>query len=97
MSSVTTEVMIFFWVFVVPIVGLIFLAVVLGHGLRLNEPAEAVGPVRRQLRQLLNPRWDATPEELAAIEKRDAERLAACRHNQIISAIYNSNTYGRGK
>lgn len=85
-----------FWLGVVPLVGLCVGAWVLAKATRPDLPLDALPRWRQSLRVFLIPKHDATPEEVARMERAEAEQAAEARHREVVRAIYNANATGRG-
>ena len=79
-----------FWLGVVPAVGLVAGIWVLLKVVRPDLPPEALGPVRRAVRDLAFPDLDATPEELGRKQQARAARYEQATHDRLVAAARNS-------
>lgn len=87
--------LIVFWLGVVPAIGIIVVAALVARLTRLDLPLEALPTWQRELRQFLFPKIDATPEEVARMERGEAARAEEVRHEALVRAVYNAAATGR--
>lgn len=84
-----------FWLGVVPMLGLIAFVAATVLLTRPNLPLESLPAWRRELRLFLFPKLDATPEEVARMERNEAARAEEVRHEALVRAVYNAAATGR--
>ena len=85
-----------FWFGAFPLICLVAALYVIGMVIRADLPLEALPWWRRAIRRGFFPTVDATPEELAKMDRDAAERRAEARHRQLVSTIRNASLTGRG-
>ena len=87
--------LIVFWLGVVPLAGIFAVAALLARLTRLDLPLEALPAWQRELRLLLFPKIDATPEEVARMERYEAARAEEVRHEALVRVVHNAAATGR--
>ena len=87
--------LIVFWLGVVPLVGVVLLTAAAVSLIRPQLPLESLPGWRRELRLFLFPKLDATPEEVARMERDKAARAEEVRHEALVRAVYNAAATGR--
>ena len=87
--------LIVFWLGVVPLVGVVLLTAAAVSLIRPHLPLESLPAWRRELRLFLFPKIDATPEEVARMERDEAARAEEVRHEALVRAVYNAAATGR--
>lgn len=87
--------LIVFWLGIVPAIGLVILGAATVMLTRPNLPLESLPAWRRELRLFLFPKIDATPEEVARMERDEAVRAEEVRHEALVRAVYNAAATGR--
>lgn len=80
----------FVWFFLVSCGAVVVLSAGAAWVTRPDRPLEALGPVRRFVRETLFPRIDATPEGRERLERARAARHEAAMHDRLVSAILNA-------
>ena len=84
-----------FWLFVVPLAAVIFGGVAWSKLIKSDQPLDTLPVWRQALRVVTDPELDATPEEIAKLERDRAARAQAKQNQAVISAIYNAAATNR--
>ena len=87
--------LLFFWLFVVPLAVVFFGGMAVVRLIKPNQPLDTLPFWRQALRVTVDPELDATPEEIAKLERDRAARAQAKQNQAVISAIYNAAATNR--